>query len=44
MKYEMQEVMIDIDTLQGNQQFANILEFINTEEGKEVKGIGGGEK
>ena len=41
---EMQEVMIDIDTLQGNQQFANILEFINTEEGKEVKGIGGGEK
>ena len=44
MKYETQEVMIDIDTLQGNQQFANILEFINTEEGKEVKGIGGGEK
>ena len=44
MKYEVQEVMIDIDTLQGNQQFANILEFINTEEGKEVKGIGGGEK
>ena len=44
MNYEMQEVMIDIDTLQGNQQFANILEFINTEEWKEVKGIGGGEK
>lgn len=44
MKYEVPEVMIDIDTLQGNQQFANILEFINTEAGKEMKGIGGGEK
>lgn len=44
MKYEVPEVMIDIDTLQGNQQFVNILEFINTEAGKEMKGIGGGEK
>lgn len=44
MKYEVPEIMIDIDSLQGNQQFANILEFINTETGKEMKGIGGGEK
>ena len=43
-KYEVPEILIDIDSLQGNQQFANVLEFINTEAGKEMKGIGGGEK
>jgi len=44
MKYEVPEVMIDINTLKGNKQFENILEFINTAAGKEMKGIGGGEK
>ena len=44
MKYENPEVLIEIDSLNGNKQFEGVLEFINTEAGKEMKGIGGGEK
>jgi len=44
MKYEVSEVLIDIDSLKGNTAFEQVLEFINTEASKQMKGAGGGEK
>ena len=44
MKFETTEVLIDVDSLKGNSGFERILQFINTLAGKEVKGVGGGEK
>ena len=44
MKYETSEVMFDIESTKGNKDFEEMLEFINTADGKEMKGIGGGEK
>ena len=44
MKYEVSEVLIDIDSLKGNSVFERILEFINTMANAQMKGLGGGEK
>lgn len=44
MKYETSEYMFDVDAVNENDDFAEMLEFINTADGKEMKGIGGGEK
>ena len=44
MKYEMSEVLFDIAKVKGNGKFAQVLEYLNTVAGKEMKGIGGGEK
>lgn len=41
---ELQSVLIDIDTLKGNEEFKQLLGFINTAEDKQVKGAGGYEK
>ena len=35
------DVLIDLEKLQGNLSFRRILEFINTEEGLQLKGVGG---
>ena len=44
MKYETSEFMFDVDAAKGNKDFAEMLEFINTAEIDELKGLGGGEK
>jgi len=44
MKYECTDVIIDIDSLRGNRDFEEMLEFINTAPGEQMKGVGGGEK
>ena len=44
MKYEVTDVIFDIAKVSGNGKFAQVLQYLNTEPGKEVKGIGGGEK
>lgn len=41
---ELQSVLIDIDALKGNEEFKQLLGFINTAEDKQVKGAGGYEK
>lgn len=44
MKYEVSEVIIDIDSIKGNRDFEEIMEFINTATERQMKGVGGGEK
>lgn len=44
MKYEVTEVMFDIDKVKGNSQFEEVLQYINTAADKQKKGLGGGEK
>ena len=44
MKYEVSEVLIEVDSLAKSPEFARVLEFINTLAGNQMKGVGGGEK
>lgn len=44
MKYESYEVIFDIATAKGKKEFEEMLEFINTSAGAQMKGVGGGEK
>lgn len=44
MKYETSEVMFDISKVKGNQQFEEVLQYVNTAADQQKKGIGGGEK
>lgn len=44
MAYETREALIDIDKLKGNSAFEQLLDFINTATGSQMKGVGGGEK
>ena len=44
MKYEVTEVLFDIDKVKGNSQFEEVLQYINTAADKQKKGLGGGEK
>lgn len=44
MKYETSEVIFDIATTKGNKDFEELMQFINTDAGRQMKGIGGGEK
>ena len=41
LKYEVTNVLIDIETLQGNNDFAEILSYINTNEGAQLKSVHG---
>lgn len=43
-KVEVKDLIIDIDSLRGNKDFEEMLEFINTATGQQMKGAGGGEK
>ena len=44
MKFEVSDCIFDIDKVKGNSQFTEVLQYINTAEGKQKKGLGGGEK
>lgn len=44
MKYEVQEVLFDVDKVKGNGKFAQVLEYLNTQPNMQRKGLGGGEK
>jgi hypothetical protein len=43
-RYEVANLLVDVDTLKGNQAFAQMLEYINTATDAQRKGIGGGIK
>ena len=43
-KFECSEALIDIESLRGNKAFEEILQFINTATGEQMKGVGGGER
>lgn len=42
MKYTMKNILIDIDSLNGNAEFEQILGYINTAADKQRKGVAGG--
>jgi hypothetical protein len=44
MAYDVEECIFDVKSVNGNKDFEELLEFINTEPSKQRKGIGGGEK
>jgi hypothetical protein len=44
LKYEVTDVIFDIDSVKGNMDFAELMEFINTAPDAQQKGVGGGEK
>lgn len=44
IKVEKNNLLIDIDSLNGNEEFERLLGYINTAEGKQMKGAGGSVK
>lgn len=43
-KYEVENILIDVDSLKGNSEFKQILGYINTNKAKQLKGVGGSVK
>ena len=41
MKYELSNILIDIDSLKGNQEFEQMLAYLNTATDQQMKGISG---
>ena len=41
MKYEVSNILIDIDSLKGNQEFEQMLAYLNTAADQQMKGISG---
>jgi hypothetical protein len=44
MKYEVSDCLFDVDKVKGSGEFAQALEYLNTEPGQQRKGVGGGQK
>ena len=44
MKYEMKNTLLEVESFENNPDFEQLLGYINTEAGKEKRGVGGGIK